>query len=86
VLQDLPFLQPIIGETIYFLDGLSGVVERVIISPNNRRVIAMLLLLNFSDPRLPVNSLTEGSAHLPVQRAHGNDPLFDEGIWVPSDR
>jgi osmotically-inducible protein OsmY len=66
-LQDLPFLQPIIGETIYFLDGLSGVVERVIIDPNNRRVIAMLLLLNFTDPRLPVNSLTEGRTRLPVQ-------------------
>jgi osmotically-inducible protein OsmY len=69
-LQDLPFLQPIIGETIYFLDGLSGVVERVIINPNNRRVVAMLLLLNVSDPRLPVNSLTEGRVHLPVQLVH----------------
>ncbi len=53
-LQDQPFLQPIIGERIYFLDGLSGVVERVIINPNDRRVTDMLLRMNFADPRFPV--------------------------------
>lgn len=47
-LQEPPLLQPIIGEKIYFLDGIWGVVDRVIINPNNRRVIAMLLLMNFS--------------------------------------
>jgi len=65
-LQDLPFLQPVMGETIYFLDGVSGVVKRVIINPNNRRVIAMILLMNFSDPRLMSTSLTDGKTRLPV--------------------
>lgn len=64
---DQPFLQPIIGERIYFLDGLSGVVERVIIDPNDRRVTAMVLLMNFTDPRLPINSLTDAGTRLPMQ-------------------
>ena len=42
-LRDQPFLQPTIGEIIYFLDGISGVVRQVVIDPNNRRVIAMVL-------------------------------------------
>lgn len=41
--QAQPFLQPIIGETIYFLDGVAGVVKHVIINPDNRRVVAMVL-------------------------------------------
>ena len=47
--QDLPLLQPVIGESIYFQDGVSGVVGHVIINPNNRRVTAMLLKGNFND-------------------------------------
>jgi len=66
-IQDLPFLQPILGERIYFLDGLSGVVERVVINPNNRRVIAMILLVNFTDPRLQFNSLNDAKTRPPVQ-------------------
>lgn len=69
-LQDLPILQPTIGERIYFLDGLSGVVKRVVINPNNRRVIAMLLLVNFSDPRLPFHSPGDATTRLPVQLVH----------------
>lgn len=69
-LQDLPFLQPIIGERIYFRDGHSGVVKRVVINPNNRRVIAMVLLVNFIDPRLPFNSLKDGKPGLPVPFVH----------------
>ena len=42
-LQDQPFLQPSIGETIYFLDGVSGIVKQVIIDPNNRRVIQLVV-------------------------------------------
>jgi osmotically-inducible protein OsmY len=38
-----PFLQPLMGEIIYFLDGVSGVVKQVFMNPNNRRVIAMLI-------------------------------------------
>jgi osmotically-inducible protein OsmY len=42
-LKEQPFIQPTIGEIIYFLDWLSGVVKQVIINPNNRRVIAMVV-------------------------------------------
>jgi osmotically-inducible protein OsmY len=41
------FLQPVIGETIYFLDWASGIVKQVIINPNDRRVVAMLLYGKF---------------------------------------
>ncbi len=61
-LADKPFLQPGIGERIYFLDGLSGIVEHVIINPNDRRVTAMILRVNFSDPLLPVQLV-----HVPME-------------------
>ena len=48
-LPDQPFLQPTIGETIYFLDGVSGVVKQVVINPHNRRVIAMTVRGQFAD-------------------------------------
>jgi osmotically-inducible protein OsmY len=48
-LPDQPFLQPTIGETIYFLDGVSGVVQQVIINPSDRRVIAMTVRGQFTD-------------------------------------
>jgi len=41
--QEQPFLQPAIGEPIYFSDGVSGVVKQVIIDPNNRCVIQLVL-------------------------------------------
>lgn len=63
-LQDQPFLQPTIGEIIYFLDGLSGVVKQVIINPNNRRVIAMSIEGNFTDQ---INLPTNGKADSPKQ-------------------
>lgn len=69
-LQELPFMQPRIGETIYFLDGPSGVVKRVIINPNNRRVIAMFLFVNFPNTRLPVNSAGDAKTSLPMQLVH----------------
>ena len=53
--EDQRFLQPSIGEQINFRDGLSGKVERVIINPNNRRVVAMVVRGRYSnlqqDPR-----------------------------------
>jgi osmotically-inducible protein OsmY len=55
-LQAQPFLQPIIGEIIYFLDGVSGVVRYVIINPNNRRVVAMILRVQFTDPERQLKS------------------------------
>jgi osmotically-inducible protein OsmY len=47
--RNQPFLQPTIGEIIYFLDGPSGVVKQVIINPNNRRVIAMTVQVRFAE-------------------------------------
>lgn len=41
--QGQPFLQPRIGEKIYFLDGVSGVVKQVVIDPNHRRVIQIVV-------------------------------------------
>ena len=63
-LQDQPFLQPTIGQIIYFLDGGSGGVRQVIINPNNRRVVAMILWGQFADqPQGPrsTNSAQTGS-------------------------
>jgi len=58
--QDQPFLLPAIGEIIYFLDGISGVVRRVIINPNNRRVIAMTIMGNFNEPQNGLSSPPDG--------------------------
>lgn len=66
-LQDQAFRQPAIGEIIYFLDGISGVVKQVIINPNNRRVIAMTIQGKFTDRRNELNSLTDGKARPPEQ-------------------
>jgi len=49
--HEQPFLQPATGEIIFFSDGISGVVKQVVIDPNNRRVIAMIIQGNFSEPR-----------------------------------
>jgi osmotically-inducible protein OsmY len=61
-LQDQRFLQPTIGEIIYFLDGISGVVKQVIIDPNNRRVIAMTIQGKFTDRQYELNSPSDGKA------------------------
>ncbi len=63
--QDEPFLQPTIGEIIYFLDGISGVVKQVIINPNNRRVIGMIIEGKFIDQHARLNLLTEGKTGPP---------------------
>jgi hypothetical protein len=62
---DLPFLQPAKGESIYFLDGVSGVVKQVIINPDTRRVIAMTLQGKFNNQDYGVHPLTDGEASLP---------------------
>ena len=64
-LKDQPFLQPTIGETIYFLNGISGIVKQVIINPNSRRVIAMTIRGNFTDQRYGINLLTDGKTPHP---------------------
>ena len=66
-LKDQPFLQPTIGETIYFLNGISGIVKQVIIDPNNRRVIAMTIQGNFTEQRYEINFLMDGKTPPPEQ-------------------
>jgi len=41
--EDQRFLQPVIGEKIYFRDGLISIVQKVIINPSNRLVLAMIV-------------------------------------------
>lgn len=55
--QAQPFLQPVIGENIYFLDGISGIVKQVIINPNNRCVIAMIVEGKFTNQQQDLKSL-----------------------------
>jgi len=66
-LQDQPFVQPSIGEIIYFLDGISGTVKQVIMNPNNRRVIAMTIQGKFTDRRHELYSMSDGKVPLPEQ-------------------
>lgn len=65
--QNQPFLQPAIGESIYFLDGIFGVVRQVIINPNNRRVTAMTIQGNFNEQRNELHSLADEKARPPEQ-------------------
>jgi osmotically-inducible protein OsmY len=60
-----PFLQPTIGESIYFVDGISGVVKQVIMNPNNRRVVAMIVWAKFATQRQELKSLNGGKALSP---------------------
>jgi hypothetical protein len=64
-LSDQPFLQPTIGEIIYFLDGVAGVVKQVIMNPNNRRVVAMNIWGAFADRRQKPKSLNHGETQSP---------------------
>ena len=50
-LQDHRFLQPPIGKKIHFSDGISGFVKKVVINPDNRRVVAMIIQGNFDKSR-----------------------------------
>ena len=64
-LPDQPFLQPTIGELIYFVDGVFGVVKQVIMNPNNRRVIAMTVWGQFVDQRRKPQSFNHDETHSP---------------------
>lgn len=64
-LPDQPFLQPAIGEIVYFLDGISGVVKQVIINPNNRRVIAMIASGPFADRQQELKAFKNGESGFP---------------------
>lgn len=63
--QDQTFLQPTIGQIIYFLDGIRGVVMQVIIDPNNRRVVAMILRGQFAKQPQELISTNSGQARSP---------------------
>jgi osmotically-inducible protein OsmY len=63
--QAQPFLQPTVGQVIYFLDGVSGVVTQVIINPNNRRVVAMILRGQFADQAQELESMSSVETRLP---------------------
>ncbi|MBL8103708.1 MAG: BON domain-containing protein [Anaerolineales bacterium] len=67
MVQDQPFLQPAIGQTIYFLDWVPGVVHQVIINPSNRRVIAMIVRGKLTSQQDELNSMNDGST-LPPER------------------
>jgi osmotically-inducible protein OsmY len=64
-LQDEPFLQPTIGEEIFFLDGVSGTVQHVIINPDNRRVVAMTIKGRFADGLQEFKAFHPGEALAP---------------------
>jgi hypothetical protein len=64
-LKGQPFLQPSIGEEIFFLNGISGVVRQVIINPNNRRVVAMTVWGRYAGQQQELKSLNKGEARPP---------------------
>lgn len=57
--EDLRFLQPTIGAIIYFRDGPSGIVHQVIIHPNNRLVVAMVIQGPFSKSKKTFRSMID---------------------------
>jgi len=63
VMPERHFLLPVIGQTIYFLDGVSGTVKQVIIDPNNRLVTQLIIQGRFSkqkpNPRVGTKNRTE---------------------------
>lgn len=67
--EDQRFLQPVIGETIFFRDGPSGVVKQVIINRNNRRVVAMVIQGQFPDAYYAFGSSQAGDSLPPVRLA-----------------
>ena len=64
-LQDYRFLQPPIGKEICFRDGVTGIVQQVVINPDNRLVIAMTIKGHIYD--LPRNlSLSNNTVAQPA--------------------
>ena len=50
-IQDYRLVQPPIGNKIYFLDGISGILKQVVINPDNRRVVAITIQGYFDESR-----------------------------------
>lgn len=66
--QDQPFLQPSIGVDIFFRDGVSGKVRKVIINPDNRLVVAMVVEGQFAGQRQELKSSNPGEARSPERQ------------------
>ena len=49
--QDHRFIQPAIGKKFYFRDGIFGIATKVVINPDNRRVVAMTIQGHFGEFR-----------------------------------
>lgn len=62
--EEQPFLQPAMGKTIYFQDGISGIVRQVVVDPDNRRVTAMIVQVDFDSPRSENHPLPEGKSRI----------------------
>ena len=57
---DQRFIQPVIGEKIFFTDGVVGIVKQVIINPDNRRVVDMIIEGPFPDKQPGPGPITAG--------------------------
>ncbi|HXD10547.1 MAG TPA: BON domain-containing protein, partial [Anaerolineales bacterium] len=57
--SEQPFLQPVIGQAIYFRDGVSGTVKQAIIDPNNRLVIQLIIEGKFSNQKQNLKAGTD---------------------------
>ena len=53
-IQDHRLIQPPIGKKFFFLDGITGIVRKVVINPDNRRVVAMTIQGHFEEFRREV--------------------------------
>jgi hypothetical protein len=69
-LQDHRFLQPTIGKKIYFSDGIFGFVRKVVINPDNRRVVAMIIQGNFDESRRYLNLSNNNGGRSVEQQLH----------------
>lgn len=61
--EDQRFLQPSIGEQIYYRDGPIVTVKSVIMNPNNLRVTAMVVLGHYSNTHQDPGFIMYGEAH-----------------------
>ena len=53
--ENYHLLQPPIGKKIHFLDGISGILRKVVINPDNRRVVALTVQGYFDESRRKLN-------------------------------
>lgn len=56
--NDPLFVQPTIGEKIYFRDSLEGIITQVVINPKNKRVTAMIMQGQFPDEKSKSGSMS----------------------------